>query len=335
MKQEWIDFKHVKAHASFGRVLEHYELDAIGSGAQRAILCPFHDETNPSCKINLETNAFHCFGCEAHGNILEFVMKMEGSTLREAARLVAEWCDVSPAPPKNGTRETKKKRKDGGKTNKQPKPPKKRPVPHAASEQPGAVNPPLTFELKLEPEHPFFSEHDISSEMVAEFGLGYCSRGMHKGRIAIPIRDEHGVLVAYAGRWAEAEVPEGVPKYLLPKDFQKSRVLYNLDRIGRGKVEHLVIVESYWSIYRLHGYEIPAVSPMGRSISEEHIRLLKQAEVPFITLMFDGDEPGRAATEAALPLLAPEFFVHVAELPDGVKPHTADEATLARNIFQP
>ena len=58
------------------------------------------------------------------------------------------------------------------------------------------------------------------------FGLGYCARGMMKGRIAIPIHDETDALVGYAGRWP-GDPAEGEERYKLPPGFKKSRVLYN------------------------------------------------------------------------------------------------------------
>ena len=65
------------------------------------------------------------------------------------------------------------------------------------------------------------------------------------GRIAIPIHDEAGDLVAYAGRWpGDDGWPEGEERYKLPQGFQKSHVLFNLHRVL--DAEHLVVVEGYF-----------------------------------------------------------------------------------------
>src|SRR6202043_1074148 len=61
---------------------------------------PFHDEKKPSCKVSLDKNVFHCFGCGAKGNVLDFVAKKEGIDLRSAALLLCDWCGVDPAPEK-------------------------------------------------------------------------------------------------------------------------------------------------------------------------------------------------------------------------------------------
>jgi DNA primase len=61
------------------------------------------------------------------------------------------------------------------------------------------------------------------------------------GRICIPVHDTGGQLVAYAGRWPGEDVPEDQERYKLPKNFQKSRVLFNLHRVR--DAEHVVLVE--------------------------------------------------------------------------------------------
>ena len=96
-------------------------------------------------------------------------------------------------------------------------------------EEKGLSNAPLTFVLKVDPDHPYLRERGLADETVAHFGLGYAPRGLMKGRIAIPIHNEKGELIAYAGRWP-GDPPEGEPKYKLPPGFKKHLVLYNLHR---------------------------------------------------------------------------------------------------------
>ncbi|MBV8459217.1 MAG: hypothetical protein JO122_21705, partial [Acetobacteraceae bacterium] len=75
-------------------MLAHYNLKCTGKGAPRSLLCPFHRERKPSCKVELEKKIFQCFGCGAKANILEFVPFLEGdkSDLRTAAITIAEIC---------------------------------------------------------------------------------------------------------------------------------------------------------------------------------------------------------------------------------------------------
>lgn len=60
--------------------LENYER----KGNELISLCPFHEEIDPSFNINLQTGQYHCFGCNAKGNIITFLSKMENITTKEA-----------------------------------------------------------------------------------------------------------------------------------------------------------------------------------------------------------------------------------------------------------
>jgi DNA primase len=310
-----IDFTRVKRQASFATVLRRYRLAAQPNRAQHFILCPFHRETDPSCRIDHARNRFRCFGCGAKGSILDFVATLEASTIKEAAALIAAWCHtdahLSAVP---GV-----------------------PIGQHAVGRSGETgtarhgrNPPLTVSLKLDPTHPYLIGRGSSPELIARFGLGYSDRGLMRGRIAIPIHDEVGCLIAYAGRWAAENVPEGQLRYLLPRGFRKQLVLFNLHRVTRARC--LTIVESYWSVFRLDSLAVAAVGLMGRELSPAHIELLTQAGVEHIRLMLDGDSPGRAATAKMLPELARHFFVKDLELPEPMKPHSAPEEVL-RNLL--
>lgn len=43
-------------------------------------LCPFHREKTPSFFIYCDTNEYHCYGCGAHGDVIDFVKNMENFT---------------------------------------------------------------------------------------------------------------------------------------------------------------------------------------------------------------------------------------------------------------
>jgi DNA primase len=103
--------------------------------------------------------------------------------------------------------------------------------------------------------------------------------------------------------------------------------LFNLSRLAR-PVEHVVVVEGFFGAMRLHGLGVPVVALMGSSISAEQASLLRDAGVVRVSLMLDGDAPGRAAALTMLPVLARSFFVRTFELPDGQQPDAVDEAVL-------
>jgi DNA primase len=304
-----MEFGRVKGEASFEQILLHYGVKVVGSGKQRLALCPFHPDTKPSCSIHLERKVFHCFGCGAKGSVLDFVALIENVSICEAAARIEDICGL---------------RNDALPTRPPPM------IPDATRKgccpDPPLPLRPLRFRLTLNPTHPFLAGRGIGPELAALFGLGYCSRGTMNGRICIPIHDERGVLVAYTGRWAGDEPPEGVSKYDLPRKFPKRRVLFNLHRVAGA--EHLVLVEGYWSVFRLHALDRPAVALMGRTLSIDQETLLVESGVERLTLMLDGDAPGRAATDELLPRLAERFFVRAVRLSDGAKPDTVPEQFL-------
>ena len=151
---------------------------------------------------------------------------------------------------------------------------------------------------------------------------------MMQGRICIPVHDDHGVLVAYAGRWAADDIPDGESKYKLPPRFAKSAVLYNLDRVR--DAEHLTIVEGYFDVLRLETFGIAAVALMGCTLSVRQEMLLKGSQARSLTVVLDGDAAGRAGAQDLMHRLSPQFFVRVIPLPEGSQPDTVPGAELCR-----
>jgi len=349
----WINFQTVRENLDVSEVLSHYGFDVRPNGQDQVkICCPFHDDHKPSCGLNLTKGVFNCFSCQAKGNILDFVARMEGfdpdqpRELRRAALLACEVFEIdggSKEAPAGGQPKAKAR---GARAKKRPKrtdtasndgagstPSSNAETPSQnANLEPDAdiVNPPLTFELKLEPEHPFLSDRKVTKELVQEFGLGFAKRGSMEGRVCFPVHNEEGDLIAYAGRLASADQDDDKPRYLLPKGFEKSCVLYNLNRLitkreqlietGEDVDDAVVIVEGYWSVLRLHAVSVPVVASFGASLSPQQVSLLVQAGFRKAVLIFDGDEGGRKGSEQALPVLATRLFAKTVLLEDGVKP---------------
>jgi DNA primase len=215
----------------------------VGQGDQAKIRCPFHDDRDPSCSVNLAKGVFNCHACHHAGNVLDFVHRMETkdgakASLRQVGLLIAEICGLelaneTPAP--KGAR----KPQDGPSPAARAEGPST-PInaPQGAPGGPGKAtgegrkirpNKPLGFALTLDASHPYLMERGLTPELVATFGLGFCSKGSMAGRVCIPIHDAEGALVAYAGRWVgpEEDLPEGKGKYELPSGFHKGLELFN------------------------------------------------------------------------------------------------------------
>jgi hypothetical protein len=65
-------------------VVEHVRLRR--SGKEYVGLCPFHSDKNPSFSVNEDKGVFHCFGCGESGDVVDFIMKLDGLSFRDAWR---------------------------------------------------------------------------------------------------------------------------------------------------------------------------------------------------------------------------------------------------------
>lgn len=344
LKRPFVDFAGIKAAVSMQRILDYYDLtDSFtpsGADSLRGC-CPIHGGDNPKqFSISLSKNCWHCFSdCQEGGNVIDFVARMEDTTVHEAALLLNEWfhLDLERKPSRKG-----KARKESDAKSEVDSPPdpshEAPPSPASQPEQEKAEeNRPLGFTLKnLEVDHPYFAERGLTPETVEHFGLGFCNRGTMAGRIAIPIHHSDGELVGYAGRWP-GEPPEERPKYKLPKGFHKAAEVFNLHRAMEEPEGPLVVVEGFFDCFALWQVGIHrAVALMGSHLSPIQERLLLEA-IPRsgqIELLFDADEAGDDAREQALRQLAPHAYVRVIPLPErGMQPDHLPEEHLV-SLFE-
>lgn len=295
---EWIDFKALRKGLSFEQVLAYYDVAVKprGPGNRHVGFCPLPNhkgkKRSPSFSAKLDWGVWQCFGCKARGNVLDFAVLMEGLDPRNtkdlrhvALKLQAHFqvpeAGIKPTgQPKPANNEPAKPRSSSP----SPPPPTSSPPPHPRKEK-VLVNPPLDFELKdLDPDHPYLTNRGFTGETVQHFGLGYCNRGLMKGRIAIPLHDPGGKLIGYAGRLVDdAAVGPDTPKYLLPgprerdgttHEFRKSLFLYGGWRVQR-PVQDLVVVEGFASVWWLWQWGYPAaVALMGSDCADEQARLI-------------------------------------------------------------
>lgn len=340
--KNWVSYKELKAKVTIEQILRRYGLwDTLKPSGQSLVgCCPIHHGTNPrQFTVNPDKNIFNCFGdCQKGGNILDLVAGLEGCEIKDAALKIKDWFLVGGVDHSKPTRrEAEKKPARGGLSDTDLASPAGKLVREEeegsapVSEAELVENKPLTFRLKTVPEHQFFAERRISPDTIEHFGLGFCSKGMMAGRIAIPINNERGELVAYCGRAVTAEDAE-LMKYKFPPDFKKAAVVYNLDQQADG-VKTLIVVESFLSVYRLYqaGFEA-VVTCLGSSLSEQQADLILDRLEPTgqVLLMLDADEAGRKGTEHAMSLLSRRLFVKELDISSlAKKPHLAREEELA------
>jgi len=174
--------------------------------------------------------------------------------------------------------------------------------------------------------HPYLSERGLSKETAETFGVGFFSgKGSMNGRIVIPIHNERGELVAYAGR----AIDGSEPRYKLPAGFYKSLELFNVHRVMEPEV---ILVEGFFDCMKVHQAGFPVVALMGSFLSEAQEELLV-AKFERVIVMLDGDEAGRQATAECLTQLASRLWVRAIIIPEGRQPDQLSEEEL-QTIFQ-
>jgi DNA primase len=138
---------------------------------------------------------------------------------------------------------------------------------------------------------------------------------MMADRIAIPIQNAEGKVVAYAGRFPGEPPDDDTPKYKLPQGFRKSQELFNIDRAIKEPADKpLVIVEGFFGCMKLHQFGCrKVVALMGSTMSATQEELIRKHtdRKSQVVVMLDEDEAGRMGCEDIAVRLAKFVFVTV------------------------
>jgi DNA primase len=322
-KPGWIDFKELRQRLKFVDVLEHYKVKVTVKGDRATGYCPLPTHqgkrNSPSFSVNVPRRIWQCFGCHAKGNVLDFACRMEGfnpddpKQLRKAAFKIMEVFFFGGAPPVGDEPASA--------------------VAVQATPKNVLVNVPIDFELKaLDPDHPYLKERGFTDATIRHFGLGYCNRGMLKGRVAVPLHDPQGRLVGYAGRLTkDADISEANPKYRFPGsrerdgkklEFRKSLLLYNAHRI-KEPVDHLFVVEGFPATWWLWQAEYrTVVALMGADCSETQAKIIVDLVKPNgkVWVIPDGNEAGERCAKSVLEQVSPYRFCRWVRLTDDQQP---------------
>lgn len=307
-------------------------------------LCPFHSEKTPSFHVypndGTREGFYYCFGCQAKGDALRFVMDRENLTFPEALEQLALRAGVELKRYSGPKREQKQNRFE------------------LLSQCQAHFRSNLRHPEKGQKARDYLESRAISKEMADRFGLGYglaswdglisvlgrdrenltlaASLGMIKARengegfydffrdrLTFPIWGTSGQIIAFAGRDLSGET--GAKYMNTPESdlFKKSRVLYGIHS-ARDKIREtrrVILVEGYFDVIRMQaaGFENTA-APMGTAVTPEHFEILDRLADEVI-LLFDGDSAGiQAALRSVSLTWNLEATVRVAHLPEGKDP---------------
>ena len=296
MKSQEVNFAVIKERVGMEAVLQRYlaARDVVGHHGRYRGRCPIHQgEGGDAFHVDLRRKIFHCFSCGAGGDVLDLVARMERCSLREAALQLKAWFPAEGEWEGQPTRQRVTKGKM-------------------------AVNRPLMFRLQgVDGAHAYLAARHIAECTAARFGVGfYGGPGLMSGRVVIPIHDDCGRLVAYAGRSVDGRQP----RYLFPAGFVKSQVLFNFHHAAAAGSDTVWVVEGFFDCLRVSqaGME-SVVALMGTELYEHPAQLLAE-RFARVMLLLDGDEAGRKGSDRVAARLKDRCEVQVIRLPEGAQP---------------
>ncbi|WP_455294547.1 DNA primase [Vibrio parahaemolyticus] len=321
-------------------------------GKNYGACCPFHNEKTPSFSVSQEKQFYHCFGCGAHGNAIDFMMEFERLEFVEAIEELASYLGLDvPREQRSG---------GGGQFNSGPQ--------ASSSEKRslydlmGSIAQFYRNQLKQPSSKvaiEYLKDRGLSGEIVQKFGIGYVADewdlvrknfGQNKdnqdmlvtggmliendkgnrydrfrGRIMFPIRDRRGRVIGFGGR----VLGEGTPKYLNSPEtpiFHKGKELYGLYEVLQAHREpaQILVVEGYMDVVALAQYGVDySVASLGTSTTGDHIQMLFR-QTNTVVCCYDGDRAGKEAAwralENALQFLKTGNTLKFLFLPDGEDP---------------
>jgi len=313
-------------------------------------LCPFHDEKSPSFTVSQTKQMYYCFGCQAGGNAIKFVMELGKRSFADVVLDLARRYQVPVQTLEPEQRQELQRQLSLREQLYEVLATSAQFYQHALRQSQGQKA--LQY---------LQSNRQLKEETIQQFGLGYAPAGwetlyrylvegkhypaqilekaglikprkegggyydVFRDRLMIPIRDVQGRVIAFGGRTLTDEQP----KYLNSPEtelFSKGKTLFALDQAkgGISQLDQAVVVEGYFDAIALHAAGINnAIASLGTALSLEQVRLiLRYTESKQLVLNFDADKAGTNAAERAIGEIAElaykgEVQLKVLNLPDG------------------
>ena len=308
--------------------------------------CPFHFEKTPSFAINEFEQFYHCFGCNASGDVINFVQKFESLDFYDACVKLAEYAGMEVPEFHSDENLIKNKKK------------RERIFQLLVDTARYYYNNLKTNEGR--PALEYLAKRKLDMQIVKEFGIG-CSIGWtevvkylkslgyseeemidagvaekrndgslydHYGkRLIFPIFNLYGNVVGFSGRVLEKTdfaKYKNTPQTLV---FDKSKCIYGIMQLKKLKqkenIKEVVIVEGQMDVISLAKCGVNnAVACMGTALTANHAKDLKRFSDKVI-LCFDGDSAGKKATLRSIEILVNAgISVYVVTIPND---HDPDE----------
>ncbi|MBO3461088.1 DNA primase [Aetokthonos hydrillicola Thurmond2011] len=312
-------------------------------------LCPFHSEKTPSFSVSQTKQMYYCFGCQAGGNAIKFLMDLEKRSFAEVVLDLARRYQVSLKTLEPEQRQELQRQMSMREQLYEVLASAAQFYQHALRH---SVDKAMVY---------LQQKRQLKEEIIQQFGIGYAPPGwealyrylvddkrypatlvekaglikprketsgyydVFRDRVMIPIHDVLGRVIAFGGRTLGDEQP----KYLNSPEtdvFLKGKTLFALDKAKAAisQRDQAVVVEGYFDAIALHSVGIPnVVASLGTALSIEQVRqVLRYTDSKQLILNFDADKAGVIAAERAIGEVAElaykgEVQLKILNLPDG------------------
>ena len=299
-------------------------------------LCPFHNEKTPSFHVHPDKEYFYCFGCQAGGDVITFIMRYQNLDYMETMRLLADRGNIEmPTESNNFTYETGQ----GSKRHRVTLADKKR-VFEMNREAAKFYYRQLFTEDGKRCLHYLIDVRGLTAETIKHYGMGFAPGGWHalkdymlsKGytekeleyahliskseknpnhtfdffvnRAVFPFIDLRGNILGFGGR----ALGEDKRKYINPIDsafYDKNKFLFSLNFAKNSAVKtgKFILCEGNLDVISLAqaGFD-NAIASCGTALTEGQVKLLN-SYANEIVICYDADEAGRKATLKAIDLI--------------------------------
>jgi len=291
-------------------------------GGEWKMLCPFHDDHDPSLDVNDAKGVWLCRSakCVSYnkegepvktgGDLITFARRLFGWSFMEAVRNICQIADIDVEPylakPTEEEVERDRARSEAVFTLSQL---------DFLSEWPGKSISPETLQE--------FGVRKAPGHLVWRSALEW-EQTEFDDMIIIPLFNDESELVG----WTTRSMSDSHESRNNPNSWPGSQkdVLFGLGQ-ARGKLRHyghkLILVEGQTDVMAMCSEGIANVVGLrGATMSDEQWRLLERWHIKEATLCLDGDEGGRTATRTITQRRwnSPSIILSVAELPDGADP---------------
>lgn len=321
--------------------------DVVGSyiklqkaGANFKAPCPFHSEKAPSFYVSPPREIWHCFGCNAGGDMFEFVKKIEGVEFPEALRILADRAGVTLTQQDPEIRNEKTRLLDilkGAVWFYQKQLTENKDVLDYLWKR-GLKNEILKdFNIGFAPEEEkgwrnlfnYLKSKGFSGNEIEKTGLVINKAGgefydRFRGRVMFPLKDTSGRVVGFSGRIIEDKGDVGkyinTPQTVL---YDKSKNLYGFDRAKMEirKKDACILVEGQMDVLMSHqAGTTNTVAVSGTALTTQHLEIIKRLTTNLI-MAFDSDDAGLVAAKRSIDLALENNFETLAvSIPTGKDP---------------